>query len=129
MEISVLVSKILSLAYLSVGFGILLSPNYYKNELNKMIGNSPFLLISGFIALVFGVLIIEYQNTWNRDWTTAITIIGWIALIKGIGLLIFPRATASIYRSTILKSEYVLLLLVPLLFIIGGIFGYFGFIR
>ena len=76
MENSILIAKILSVAYLSLGLGILLNRDYYKDELTKMMDNSSFLLFGGLIAVVIGFVIIEIHNTWTRDWTTIITIVG-----------------------------------------------------
>ncbi len=126
MEISILISKILSVGYLSFGLGVLLNQDYYKRELTKILDNSAILLYGGFMAIVFGFIIIEFHNTWHNDWTTIITIIGWIALIKGIILLAFPNLT-QLYQKTIFHPDNLVKILVPLLFIMGILFGYFGF--
>lgn len=128
MEISILISKMLSIAYFSLGLGILFNQEYYKTELTKILDNSAILLYGGFLAIVLGFIIIEYHNTWHNDWTTIITIVGWISLTKGITLLVFPNLT-QFYKNTIFHSNNLMKKLFPLLMLLGLIFGYFGFFK
>jgi hypothetical protein len=77
------------------------------------------------MAIVFGFLILEFHNYWNSDWTVVITIFGWLSLLKGILLIVFPQMFTA-YKTTILKAgnqKYILILLL----IFGAFFGYFGF--
>ena len=125
METSILIAKILATIYLSFFLGMLISSKHYKEELPKLVDNSAYIMFGGFMAIVFGFLILQYHNYWNANWTVVVTIFGWISLVKGILLIVFPRMFAM-YRTTILRSEnqkYILILLL----ILGGFFGYFGF--
>lgn len=125
MEISVLIAKILSVVYLSFAWGLLFSKEYYKKELSKLVDNSAYLILGGFLAIVFGFLTLEFHDFWNGDWTVVITIFGWIALIKGIVLIAFPQMFSN-YKNTISNKENQKYLIVIML-ILGVFFGYFGF--
>jgi hypothetical protein len=125
METSILIAKILATVYLSYFLGLLFSSKYYKEELPKLVDNSAYLTLGGFMAIVFGFLILEFHNYWNSDWTVVITIFGWLSLLKGILLIVFPQMFTA-YKTTILKAgnqKYILILLL----IFGAFFGYFGF--
>lgn len=125
METSILIAKILATVYLSFSLGLLFSSKYYKEKLPKLVDNSSYLILGGFMAITFGFLILEFHNYWDSDWTIVITIFGWLSLLKGIILIVFPQMFTG-YNSTILKSEnqkYILLLVL----IMGAFFGYFGF--
>jgi hypothetical protein len=125
METSILIAKILATVYFSFFLGLLFSSKYYKKELPKLVDNSAYLILGGFMAIVFGFLILEFHNYWNSDWTVVITIFGWLSLLKGILLIVFPQMFTA-YKTTILKAgnqKYILILLL----ILGGFFGYFGF--
>ncbi|MFV8226470.1 hypothetical protein [Christiangramia aquimixticola] len=125
METSILVAKILSALYLSFFLGLLFSGDHYKKELPKLVVNSAYLILAGFMAVVFGVLILEFHNNWNMNWTVVITIFGWLALIKGVLLIAIPKAFSN-FNSNILRKENHILLLIILLSM-GLFFGYFGF--
>ena len=90
MELSILIAKITSVIYLSAALGALFSPDHYQRSLttSSRIGLS---YLTGFVALIIGFLIVHYHNFWVGDWTVLITIIGWLALIKGIIIIAFPQ--------------------------------------
>jgi len=125
METSILIAKILATVYLSFSLGLLFSSKYYKEKLPKLVDNSSYLMLGGFMAIVFGFLILEFHNYWNSDWTIVITIFGWLSLLKGIILIVFPQMFTG-YISTILKAENQKYILIVTL-ILGVFFGYFGF--
>jgi hypothetical protein len=125
METSILISKIIGVIYLSFGVGLLFNRNYYKTELPKLLENTSYLIFGGFIAIIIGIFIIENHNYWVKNWTVVITLIGWIALLKGIGLLAFPSSFSS-YK-TLLNSELFYKILGPIVLIFGLIFMYLGY--
>jgi len=50
------------------------------------------------MALAVGFLIIKFHNVWQLNWTVLITIIGWMAFIKGAVLLIAPKAMNNMVK-------------------------------
>jgi hypothetical protein len=125
METLIFIAKIIGLIYTSFGVGLLLNRKYYKNELPKLLGNSAYLISGGFIAIIIGVLIIENHNYWEKSWIVIITLIGWMAVIKGIILIAFPTIV-NIYKP-ILKNDLFFKILAPLVFIFGLTFFFIGF--
>jgi len=125
METSFLIAKIIGVIYLSFGIGLTFNKSYYKQGISKLVENSTFLIFGGFLAIIFGILIIENHNYWVKNWTVIITIIGWIALVKGIVLLAFPKLTSfykPLFNSYLFNS-----ILGPAVLIFGLIFTYLGF--
>lgn len=41
-----------------------------------------FIVLTGFMALVMGILSVLIYNEWQSDWTLIVTLIGWISLLK-----------------------------------------------
>lgn len=62
MEISIFIAKIIATIYLSFGVGLLFSRNYYKKEMAKLLDNSAYIILGGFMAIIFGLLIIKNHN-------------------------------------------------------------------
>lgn len=125
MDTSVLIAKIIGIIYLSFGVGLLLNQNFYKKELPKLLENTSYLILGGFIAIIIGALVIKNHNYWVKNWTVIITIIGWIALIKGVLLLAFPTLISTykkIFDSTIFYK-----IIGPIVLILGIIFIYLGY--
>ncbi|MEP5612712.1 MAG: hypothetical protein ABJP45_10710 [Cyclobacteriaceae bacterium] len=125
METSILIARILAVVYLSVGFGLLFNPTYYKGAFEKLIHSPAYRFLGGWIAVSVGVVMVQYHNLWVNDWRAIITIVAWIALIKGIFLIVMPQFINDIdfwfktKRHATYTTMYVLLL--------GVLFGWLGF--
>ena len=126
METSILIAKIIAIIYLSFGLGLLFNSHFYRNQIPKLLENSAYMIFGGFIAIILGLLIIEYHNNWVKNWTVIITIFGWIALVKGIFLLAFPNLL-KLFKP-LFSSNHMYKFLTPLILIFGLIFAYFGFL-
>ena len=124
MGVSIIVAKSLALVYLSFALGLLINPEYYKKQMAKMYDDGTYLILGGFLAIVIGILILTYHSTWEANWTLAVTMVGWISLLKGIVLLAIPKWVLKT-RSFFLKPQ--LTRLIIFLVIIGLFFGYYGF--
>lgn len=48
----------------------------------------------GFLAALLGIIILSLYSTWSMQWTVLITILGWLALLKGIIAMLFPGSLA-----------------------------------
>ena len=124
METAIIVAKIIGIIYVSFGIGLLLNGPFYKREIPKMIESSSFLMLGGFVAIILGVYIIEKSFNWQDNWTIIITIIGWIALIKGIILIAFPTFIGAKFSNFFTKINTSYLGVLLLLF--GLVFWYLG---
>jgi hypothetical protein len=74
------------------------------------------------MAVIIGMILITFHNVWVKNWTTVITVIAWISLIKGIMLIAFPKFI-SLFKD-VYKNNFIWGLVV---IIIGLVFGYLGF--
>lgn len=118
--------QILSLVYIAVGIGILINPGFYKKLFEDFIENAAVLFLGGVTALVVGYLILAFHNTWTKDLSVIITIVGWLALIKGILIIIRPNimialSKAMVQKESILKIEAIAVI------ILGLAFSFLGF--
>jgi len=89
-EISILLAKFWG--SLLVIFGLLfLVRKKALDDLFELTKDKTFIIISGYLALILGLVTVILHNTWVTDWIVVITIFGWISLIKGIARLGFPE--------------------------------------
>ena len=110
-----------SIVYLAIGIGMIVNPAFYKKMFSDFMENSAILYMGGIMALVIGFLIVRFHNTWTWDFSVIITIIGWIALIKGIVILVLPKHMISVSKAiinspTFMKVESVIAIVMGLLF-------------
>lgn len=125
MDISIFLAKVLGLYLLIISFAMLIHADKFRRMIPDM--DTPiFRFFGGVMALMMGLLIVVSHNVWEMDWRVLITIIGWLALLKGVMRLIFlgfANTLIEIYS----KNKKVYLVTVLILFLIGLYLSYEGF--
>ena len=56
-----------------------------------MTKDKAFVISTGYITLLMGLITVVLHNVWTYDWPVIITILGWSTLIKGIMKVGFPE--------------------------------------
>ncbi|MFA6039354.1 MAG: hypothetical protein WCV62_01330 [Candidatus Peribacteraceae bacterium] len=46
---------------------------------------------TGYITFLLGLVTVILHNIWVADWRVAVTILGWVTLLKGITKVAFPE--------------------------------------
>ncbi|MCD6395165.1 MAG: hypothetical protein J7M40_16890 [Planctomycetes bacterium] len=118
--------QIFSLAYLAIGIGILINPDFYKKLYEGFIEDATTLYLGGFAALVIGYLIVAFHNTWPKDYSVIITVIGWIALIKGVLILVQPKIMIALTKAIATKGNFLKIEAIAVI-ILGLAFSFLGF--
>ncbi len=127
MNTSIFLAKLLGPYCLIVSLGVLLNFKFYRKVMEDLLKNSALIYIAGVIALIFGLLLVKFHNVWVLGWPVIITLIGWLGLIKGIWLIVFPDSLTKITNYH-LKNPSILtarLIVVLLLGLVLTVFGYF----
>jgi predicted MFS family arabinose efflux permease len=123
MGLSVLAARILALTYIAAGIAAFSGKITFGQMVEEFERSPALTFVTGFIALVFGMVLVAYHNIWVMDWIVLITVVGWMSLFKGVLLMAFPQSVASFkgwYKNT--KAWGFLKIA------LGILFGYFGFI-
>lgn len=84
-------------------------------QIIKDLEDQKFVILISFIAIIIGLLSILTHNIWEPNWKLLITLIGWIALIKGLALFIIPKKTTSWFNYINIKFVQVIYILLFLL--------------
>ena len=123
MALSILVAKILALIYLAAGVAALSGKMSFVKIVDDFEKSTALTFMTGFMAIVIGMLLVEYHNLWAWEWPVLITIVGWASIIKGLMFIAFPNMI-SFFKPWYKKNQTWGTLMV----VVGLIFGYFGFI-
>ena len=75
----------------SASVGAFFAADHYRKIADDLFNNAGLTYLAGFITVVIGLLVVTYHNRWTKNWTVLITILGWLALVKGIFLIAFPQ--------------------------------------
>lgn len=126
METSVFIARIFGLCYLIIGAGFMFNRKVFQRVMEDFCKNAALLFYGGVLAFVIGVVIILTHNVWVANWTVIITIVGWIGLIKGIWIIVFPN-TVSKFMQAYQKNENLLMVHSIGVLIFGAVLTFFGF--
>jgi len=100
-------------------FGLLFIITRQLGKTIEMTDDKAFVISTGYITLIMGLVTVILHNIWVADWRVAITILGWSTLIKGIQKIGFPehiRKQAQMFKKGQTISAIILLILGAWLF-------------
>jgi len=89
MEISIFFAQLWGSFF--VIFGLLFIIAGQLGKTIEMTDDKAFVISTGYITLLMGLVTVILHNVWVADWRVAITILGWSTLIKGIMKIGFPE--------------------------------------
>ena len=116
MIVSVL-AQVLGISFVVLGLSIFFHKKNTVAVVEELVQSKSFMWLGGVIALLIGAVMISLNNVWSSGLPLLVTIIGWLALFKGIFILFLPSLSVSFYRKINRKSTYILAGIV--LFILG----------
>jgi len=120
--------QIFSLIYLAVGVGMLINPGFYKKLFTDFIENAAVMYLGGVMALVIGYLILALRGCsvyCASGFSVIIPIFGWLALIKGILILVQPKMMIAMSKAML--KENLLKIMAVVIILIGLAFSFLGF--
>jgi hypothetical protein len=74
-----------------VTFGLLFIITRQLGKTIEMTDNKAFVISTGYITYLMGLVTVILHNFWVANWRIVITILGWSTLIKGIMKIGFPE--------------------------------------
>ncbi len=117
MEISIFFARFWGSFFLI--FGLLFIITRQLGKTIEMTDDKAFVISTGYITLLMGLVTVILHNLWVADWRVVITILGWSTLIKGIQKIGFPehiRKQAQRFKKGQIVSAIILLALGAWLF-------------
>jgi hypothetical protein len=126
MQLSKLIARMASVVYLSASLGAFFSADYYRKIADDLFSNFALIYVTGFITVIIGFLIVTYHNRWAKSWIVVITILGWLAMLKGICLIALPQFVHTLSERMLTDSGAKIFPYAALC--LGLLFAYFGFV-
>jgi hypothetical protein len=98
MNTSTFLAQILGIVFIVLGLSMILNKKWTALAIEEMIKNQGLVWLAGLITLMLGATIVTLNNVWTSGLPLLITILGWLTLIKGTIILVFPNFTFSYYK-------------------------------
>jgi hypothetical protein len=91
---------------LIAGLSLHMNKATYQKLIKEFMKSPALMYLSGFMALVIGLLMVRYHNEWSGGLPVIlITLFGWLALIKGAGLMMMPDKMKEFTNSIALNNQ------------------------
>ena len=88
---TIFLGKLLGLYLMTISIGMLVNRRRTLASLDAMTRSGPWMLFSGMIATAAGLAVVLGHQVWSGGaLPVVVTVIGWVALLKGIALLLMP---------------------------------------
>jgi len=88
---SALVIQVAALFMLVVGFSYMFQGRQWR-RFTQEVKEAPHRLFPlALLMVVFGSAVIVLHNEWTVGWELAVTVLGWVLLLKGAALLVYPH--------------------------------------
>jgi uncharacterized protein YjeT (DUF2065 family) len=117
--------RILGIVLTVSGLSLLFNKKGVRSLIEETTQNQGLLWLFGFFALVMGSILVVLNNVWGSGVQLLVTLIGWLTLIKGAFILLFPNTAVSLSKKWDKKGLFVFSGLGTL--VLGLILLYAGF--
>ena len=125
--LTVFLGRLLGLYTLIISLWLLADKQEAVSTIPDMLGNRPLMVVIAIIAFVGGLAIILGHNIWTGGaLPILVTLIGWIAFLRGLLFLFLPpAATRQILEAIQFERFFYIYVAIPL--ILGAYLSYLGF--
>ena len=72
--------------------------SYFNAVMTDLANNKGLLWVTGLITFIMGTVIVALHNVWSADWRVLVTLLGWLTVIKGAVIMLFPSSMMLFYR-------------------------------
>ena len=127
METSIFFARLIGIYLIFVTLSMLLRHQTMKTAIVDSAKNPTFILISGAISVLFGLVVVLLHNVWVLAWPVLITILGYLTILRGL-IRLFCTHWAQVMIERFVKNNVAYHVITIILLIIGLILTYFGFV-
>ncbi len=124
MELVNFLAELWGFSLVIIPLSFLINPKH-TDKILEVMEKETSLILHGMIRVVLGVAMLLSYNVWDNSWKTIITILGWLLVISGVGLLYAPSVAAKMIVKMRDKNWIPFVLVVVILF--GCFLVYMGF--
>src|ERR1035437_482084 len=98
MNITLVLSQALGIIFIVFGLSMIFNKKWMVLVVDEIVKNQGLLWLAGLVALMMGVVIVLLNNVWTSGLPLFVTVLGWLTLLKGAVILLFPNLTVSYYK-------------------------------
>ena len=85
-----LMGPVLLLVGIGMALGLMHEGESYSSLIKEFISSRALIFVTGVLALVAGLAIVNAHNLWVPDWRVIVTVLGWVLVVRGVVNLLLP---------------------------------------
>jgi hypothetical protein len=126
---TVFLSKLIGLYLILIGLPMIVQKQNTIDIMNSIMKNPALLFLTGALGMVAGVALILAHNVWSGGAVRVmVTLVGWIAALKGVSLLFlatFPQLAQT--ALPVLRYDQFFYVYTGFTIVLGAVFVFGGF--
>lgn len=121
-------AQAIGLYLILVGLSALVRPERWRQMLDEIIASPALTMLSGVIAFALGITLVYIHCILSDPLAIAVTLVGWIALVKGALLIVVPGPLlrVGLFSLRFVRLWAILCVILGLLLGIAGLTGTAG---
>jgi hypothetical protein len=121
-----LMGPVLLIIGIGMIMGMLTEGEGYSSLLKEFIGSRALIFVTGGLALLAGLAVVNAHNLWVPDWRVIVTVLGWLLIVRGISNLVFPAVVQTL-GDRMISSHAGVLAGAAFTIVIGAILSVMGY--
>ena len=89
---SIWIAKLLGPVIVALSVPMVLNPRQVQETTARFLADPPLILVSGVLAMVAGLSIVNSHNRWVWGWPLIMTLFGWGLVLGGASRVVAPAA-------------------------------------
>ena len=89
-----------------IGIGMLINGPIYRQMAGQFLATYPFIYLTGLLAMLAGLAILNAHNRWTGDWRSVITAVGWVLTAVGTYRLLAPQLAVFLAGSIVANPNF-----------------------
>lgn len=98
MDSSAVLAQIAGIFFLVMGVAMVINSKAVAGAIEESVEHKGIVFLWGTLALLSGAVVVVLNNNWMGGLALLVTILGWLAIIKGTFILLAPRAATALYK-------------------------------
>ena len=75
---------------------MVVTPKSFQETTKRFLADKPLVVISGVLAMIAGLSIVNTHNVWVLDWTLVVTLFGWALVLGGASRIVAPSVVEKV---------------------------------
>jgi hypothetical protein len=108
------------------GLALSARPAFISQMIDRFASDPSAPILWGFVALLLGLTVLAFHQRWSGPVEIAITLLGWILIVRGVILLFVPEQAIEVARTVLNAAPHATVAAGAVVAVIGAWLSFVG---